>query len=348
MTYPSAADSLDTLSAPSAPRARDGRFRNPVRMHKMGLLKGLSIMLRFAFDKPKDTVPSLPIPVHAITQQQLMDAPDRSLFRLGHSTVLLKLNGHFWLTDPVFSERASPVQWAGPQRFHAPPISIEDLPPIKGIILSHDHYDHLDHAAVLKLAGKTEHFITPLGVGDRLIAWGIPASKVRQLGWWQSATVAGLKLVATPAQHFSGRGLGDRNKTLWASFVIEDRDVRVFFSGDSGYFDGFKEIGRRYGPFDLTLVETGAYDPQWPDVHMQPEESLQAHIDLRGKVLLPIHNGTFDLSLHAWHDPFDRITALAQERRVPIATPEIGQPLDIVQPHAEHKWWEALVTTQSR
>lgn len=342
MTYPSAADSLDSLSSPSAPRARDGRFRNPVRMHKMGLFKTLGIMLRFAFDKPKDTVPSLPIPVHAITQQQLMDAPDRSLFRLGHSTVLLKLNGHFWLTDPVFSERASPVQWAGPQRFHAPPISIDELPPIKGIILSHDHYDHLDRAAVLALAGKTEHFITPLGVGDRLIAWGIPAGKVRQLGWWQSATVAGLKLVATPAQHFSGRGLGDRNKTLWASFVIEDRDVRVFFSGDSGYFDGFKEIGRRYGPFDLTLVETGAYDPQWPDVHMQPEESLQAHIDLRGKVLLPIHNGTFDLSLHAWHDPFDRITELAQERRVPIATPEIGLPVDIQQPHAENKWWEPL------
>jgi L-ascorbate metabolism protein UlaG (beta-lactamase superfamily) len=342
MTYPSAADSLDTLSAPSAPRARDGRFRNPVRMHKMGFLKGLSIMLRFAFDKPKDTVPSLPIPVHAITQQQLMDAPDRSLFRLGHSTVLLKLNGDFWLTDPVFSERASPVQWAGPQRFHAPPISIDDLPPIKGIILSHDHYDHLDRAAVLALAGKTEHFITPLGVGDRLIKWGIPAGKVRQLGWWQSATVAGLKLVATPAQHFSGRGLGDRNKTLWASFVIEDRDVRLFFSGDSGYFDGFKEIGRRYGPFDLTLVETGAYDPQWPDVHMQPEESLQAHIDLRGKVMLPIHNGTFDLSLHAWHDPFDRITELAQERRVAIATPEIGQALDIQQPHAANKWWEPL------
>ncbi|HEX5343975.1 MAG TPA: MBL fold metallo-hydrolase [Duganella sp.] len=348
MTYPSAADSLDSLPAPSAPRSRDGRFRNPVRMHQMGFIQALGVMLRFAFDKPKDTVPSLPIPVHAITQQQLMDAPDRSLFRLGHSTVLLKLNGHFWLTDPVFSERASPVQWAGPQRFHAPPISIEELPPIKGIILSHDHYDHLDRAAVMALAGKTEHFITPTGVGDRLIAWGIPAGKVQQLGWWQSTFVAGLKLVATPAQHFSGRGFGDRNKTLWASFVIEDRDVRVFFSGDSGYFDGFKEIGRRHGPFDLTLVETGAYDPQWPDVHMQPEESLQAHIDLRGNVMLPIHNGTFDLSLHAWHDPFDRITELAQQRRVAIATPEIGQPLDIVQPQAEHKWWEALVTTRSR
>jgi L-ascorbate metabolism protein UlaG (beta-lactamase superfamily) len=347
MTYPSAVDSLDHLSVPSAPRSRDGRFRNPVKMHKMGFFKSLGIMLRFMFDKPKDTVPTLPIPVHAITQQQLLDAPDRSLFRLGHSTVLLKLNGNFWLTDPVFSERASPVQWAGPQRFHKPPISIAELPPIKGVILSHDHYDHLDYAAVKQLAAKTEHFITTLGVGDRLISWGIPASKVQQLSWWQSTYVAGLKLVATPAQHFSGRGLSDRNKTLWASFVIEDRDVKIFFSGDSGYFDGFKDIGNRYGPFDLTMVETGAYDPQWPDVHMQPEESLQAHIDLQGKVLLPIHNGTFDLSLHAWHDPFDRIAQLAAERRLPIATPEIGQPLDIVHPHAEIKWWEPLAQQEA-
>lgn len=344
MAYQSAiAESdLDGLSVPSAPRTRDGKFRNPVKMRKMGFIQSLGVMLRFAFDKPKDTVPRQAIPVHAITQQQLLDAPDRSLFRLGHSTVLLKLNGHFWLTDPVFSERASPVQWAGPQRFHETPISIEELPAIKGIILSHDHYDHLDYAAVMKLAAKTEHFITPLGVGDRLMSWGIPAAKVRQLSWWESTHVAGLRLVATPAQHFSGRGLSDRNKTLWASFVIEDRDIKVFFSGDSGYFDGFKEIGRRHGPFDLTMVETGAYDPQWPDVHMQPEESLQAHIDLRGKVMLPIHNGTFDLSLHAWHDPFDRIHELAAERRLPLATPEIGKALDIHQPLADGRWWDEV------
>lgn len=340
---PSGLDGLDGLSVPTAPRTRTGKFRNPVKMHAMGLMQGLSLMLRVLFDKPADTVPRQAIPVHAITQRQLLDAPDRTLFRLGHSTVLLKLNGNFWLTDPVFSERASPVQWAGPKRFHKPPISIDELPPIKGIILSHDHYDHLDKAAVMKLAAKTEHFITPLGVGDRLIAWGIPRAKVRQLSWWQSTQVAGLKLVATPAQHFSGRGLNDRNKTLWASFVIEDRGLKVFFSGDSGYFDGFKEIGRQFGPFDLTMVETGAYDPQWPDVHMQPEESLQAHIDLQGKVMMPIHNGTFDLSMHAWHDPFNRISELAGERRLPLATPEIGLALDITRPALDGKWWVPLV-----
>ncbi|MET0267612.1 MAG: MBL fold metallo-hydrolase [Duganella sp.] len=355
MTYPSviaeaatnSLDGLTALSVPSAPRTRNGRFRNPVTMQKMGLFKALSIMLRMLFDKPADTVPRSAIPVHAMTQQQLLAAPDRTLFRLGHSTVLLKLHGGFWLTDPVFSERASPVQWAGPQRFHAPPISIDALPPLKGIILSHDHYDHLDHAAVMQLASKTEHFITPLGVGDRLIAWGIPAHKVQQLSWWQSTQIDGVRLVATPAQHFSGRSLADRNKTLWASFVIEAGDLRVFFSGDSGYFDGFKEIGRRHGPFDLTMVETGAYDPQWPDVHMQPEESLQAHIDLRGKVMLPIHNGTFDLSLHAWHDPLQRITELAAERRLPLATPAIGQALDMAQPQAHTLWWAPLVAQEA-
>jgi L-ascorbate metabolism protein UlaG (beta-lactamase superfamily) len=358
MAYPSviaeaATNNLDALTAPAAPRTRAGKFRNPAPMHKMGLLKGLSIMVRMLFDKPADTVPRAAIPVHAMTQQQLLAAPDRTLYRLGHSTVLLKLDGAFWLTDPVFSERASPVQWAGPQRFHQPPISIADLPPIKGIILSHDHYDHLDYAAVLALADKTEHFITPLGVGDRLIAWGIPAHKVRQLGWWQTTQVDDIRLVATPTQHFSGRGLTDRNKTLWASFVIEHRDARIFFSGDSGYFDGFKEIGRRYGPFDLTMVETGAYDPQWPDVHMQPEESLQAHIDLRGKVMLPIHNGTFDLSLHPWHDPFSRIAELAAERRLPLATPEIGMPLAIMAPlglelgAGQGQWWVPLVAQEA-
>ena len=319
-----------------------GKFRNPVRMHKMGFFKGLGIMLRFMFDKPADTVPRQPIPVHALSQAELLAAPDHSLFRLGHSTVLLKLNGQFWLTDPVFSKRASPVQWAGPQRFHAPPVSIAELPPITGVILSHDHYDHLDHAAVLELAAKTEHFITPLGVGDTLVKWGIPAEKVRQLAWWESTRVAGLTLSATPAQHFSGRGLFDGNQTLWASWVIDSGEKRIFFSGDSGYFMGFKEIGETFGPFDLTMVETGAYDPQWPDVHMQPEESLQAHIDLRGEVMLPIHNGTFDLSLHAWSDPFERITALAAERRLPLATPEIGLRLDLRAPEHGDAWWQRV------
>jgi len=328
-----------------SPQHRDGKFHNVVPRRSPGFRKTLGIAWRVLTQKPDTTVPRAPIPVRPLDAATLAAAPDASLFRLGHSTLLLKLAGEFWLTDPVFSERASPVQWAGPKRFHAPPISIADLPPIKGVILSHDHYDHLDHAAVLELAPKVEMFVTPLGVGDRLIGWGIPPEKVRQLDWWQQTSLAGVRLVATPAQHFSGRSLGDGDTTLWASWVILAGDLRVFFSGDTGYHAGFKTIGERFGPFDVTFMETGAYDAQWPEVHMQPEETLQAHLDVRGRWLMPLHNGTFDLAMHAWHEPFDRILALSKARGVPLATPAMGERLSLAQPQAGERWWQALETS---
>jgi L-ascorbate metabolism protein UlaG (beta-lactamase superfamily) len=322
-----------------SPQFANGGFHNPARRHRMGFWKGLGLLWRFAFNKPPLTVPPQPVPVQALAQADLLTAPDMSLWRLGHSTMLLKLGGQFWLTDPVFAERASPLQFIGPKRFHAPPLGIDVLPAITGVILSHDHYDHLDRAAILQLAPKVQHFITPLGVGDRLVAWGIPAAKVQQFDWWQGTTVAGLRLVATPAQHFSGRSLSDGNRTLWASWVLVHGDTRIFFSGDSGYFDGFKKIGERFGPFDLTMVETGAYGSQWPDVHMQPEESLQAHIDLQGRHMMPIHNGTFDLALHAWTEPFERISSLAAEAQVPIVAPVMGERLDLQAPALSQQWW---------
>lgn len=328
-----------TVEANAAAVRHQGKFINRAQMQALGFWQTLAISWRFLFKKPANTVPNSQIPVLALSQQQLLDAPDNSLFRLGHSTVLMKLRGEFWLTDPVFSERASPFQWMGPKRFHPAPISIAQLPPIKAVILSHDHYDHLDRAAVQQLAHKVEHFLTPLGVGDTLIAWGVEPAKVQQLDWWQSTVVHDIRFVATPSQHFSGRGVSDRNKTLWASWTILEQDLRIFFSGDSGYFDGFKQIGDSYGPFDLTLIETGAYDQHWPDVHMQPEESLQAHLDLRGQHLLPIHNGTFDLSMHAWYEPFNRIVQLATQGGVSISTPQMGEAVDMTQPHAGSRWW---------
>jgi L-ascorbate metabolism protein UlaG (beta-lactamase superfamily) len=172
------------------------------------------------------------------------------------------------------------------------------------------------------------------------VGWGVDPAKVTQLDWWGQSTIDGVRFVATPARHFSGRSLNDRNSTLWASWVITTDKVRVFFSGDGGYFDGFKAIGERYGPFDVALVETGAYDKQWPDVHMQPEQTLQAALDLKGAWLVPIHNGTFDLALHRWQEPLERITALAAARRLPLATPVIGEPLAILRPHAGSAWWQ--------
>lgn len=324
---------------PEASRQAEGTFRNHAPVQREGLRKMLRIMWNMIFHKPHNTRPASSIPVQPLTRADLIAAPNHSVYRLGHSTLLLKLQDKFWITDPVFAERASPVQWAGPKRFHQPPISIDELPPIEAVILSHNHYDHLDYEAVLKLADKVNVFLTPLGVGDTLIKWGIDAGKVRQNDWWEGTEVAGIHFIATPSQHFSGRGLFDGNQTLWASWVIIDSDKRIFFSGDSGYFDGFKRIGEQYGPFDLTLMETGAYNVEWPHVHMQPEETLQAHLDLKGRWLFPIHNGTFDLAMHAWHEPFDRILALAWERSVSITTPQMGEAFNLAHPQRGDAWW---------
>ncbi|WP_144113214.1 MBL fold metallo-hydrolase [Paraburkholderia sp. BCC1886] len=341
-----------TLGFTAAQRGRDSfdtsaqhdgeRFRNVAPRPVEGLGKMLSIMWNLLFRKPGGTVPAQPLPIASLSAAQIHAAPDRSLYRLGHSTMLLKLRGQLWLTDPVFGERASPFKRMGPKRFHAPPIALADLPALRGVILSHDHYDHLDRETVLALAATTQVFLTPLGVGDRLIEWGVDAAKVRQFDWWENIEIDGLSFTATPAQHFSGRSLFDGNSTLWASWVIVDDTLRVFFSGDTGYFDGFRTIGERLGPFDVTLLETGAYDAQWPYVHMQPEETVQAHVDLGGRWLVPVHNGTFDLAMHRWQEPYERAIGLAAVRGIPISTPRMGERLDLSAPHRGEKWWREV------
>ncbi|MGF7190561.1 L-ascorbate metabolism protein UlaG (beta-lactamase superfamily) [Robbsia andropogonis] len=325
-------------------RQHDGqRFRNVKPRPSEPFGKTLGIIWDILFNKPRDTRPAEgpdAIPVVPLSRAALDAAPDFSLYRLGHSTLLFKLRGAFYLTDPVFAERASPFKHLGPKRFHAPPITLDALPSLRAVLLSHDHYDHLDRETVCALASRTDVFLTPLGVGDRLIAWGIDAAKVRQFDWWQGTAVDGIAFTATPAQHFSGRSLLDGNSTLWASWVIVDGAKRFFFSGDTGYFDGFKEIGARLGPFDVTMMETGAYDKRWPYVHMQPEETVQAHIDLQGRCMVPIHNGTFDLAMHRWQDPFERVTELAAACGVMVSTPRIGERLDLDVPGRGSLWWE--------
>lgn len=326
----------------ASPQHDGARFRNvkPRPVESVG--KGLRLAWNVLFNKPRGTAPAGALPVDGLTREHLDAAPDRSLYRLGHSTLLLKLRGQFWLTDPVFAERASPFRRLGPKRFHAPPIALDALPPLRGVILSHDHYDHLDRDTVRALAATTGVFLTPLGVGDRLIEWGVDAAQVRQFDWWEGTEIDGVAFTATPAQHFSGRSVFDGNSTLWASWVIADDDLRVFFSGDTGYFDGFRTIGERLGPFDVTMLETGAYDEQWPYVHMQPEETVQAHVDLRGRWLMPVHNGTFDLAMHRWQEPFERVTELAAAREIPLATPRMGERLDLAAPHRGESWWRRV------
>lgn len=323
------------------------RFRNAKDLPGIGFVGGVKALWRNLTEKSALAQPNAPLDVVPLAAEDLHEAPDRSLWRLGHSTVLLKLDGKFWLTDPVFAERVSPVGFAGPRRFHAAPITPDALPPIEAVILSHDHYDHLDRETVLAIQEKVGVFLAPLGVGDRLIDWGIPAAKVRQLDWWEETQVGALRLIATPAQHFSGRSLTDGNSTLWASWVLIAPQGRIFFSGDSGYFAGFKAIGERFGPFDVTLIENGAYNEAWADIHMQPAQTVQAHIDLRGKWLVPIHNGTFDLALHAWTDPMERVAALAARSDIQLGTPRFGERFAIDEAERGYAWWRTDPVTQN-
>ncbi|REL34611.1 MBL fold metallo-hydrolase [Thalassotalea euphylliae] len=275
--------------------------------------------------KRSAAMPSVALPVAKFSFDDVLAAPDNTGVKLGHSSLLLKVNGQVILVDPVFSERASPVQWAGPKRFHESPIELADIPYVDIVLISHNHYDHLDKGSIAQLKNKTEQFITTLKVGDQLVKWGVDASKIIELDWWQSVNAKGIEFVAAPTQHFSGRSLFDRDQSFWASFVIRTPETNVFFSGDSGYFSGFKEIGKKYGPFDLTFVETGAYNEAWQGVHMIPEESLKTHLDLKGKVMMPIHNATFDLALHDWDEPLERITKLAEQNDVELSTPVFGE-----------------------
>lgn len=302
------------------------------------------IWSRFFFESKEGTVPVDPIPVRPLTRAALeaLDPADNHIVRLGHSSHLLKLRGGYWLIDPVFSQRASPLQWAGPKRFHPTPLPLTELPPIEGLILSHDHYDHLDVATIEYLRQKVQRYFVPLGVGKRLVGMGVAPERIEEFDWWQKGRMGDIEITAAPAQHFSGRTLSDRNSTLWASWVIQSGDQRIFYSGDSGYFPGFKQIGERLGPFDLALMENGAYDSYWPGVHMAPEETVQAFKDVKGKVLYVVHNSTFDLAFHTWRDPLDRVTDLAARDGLNVATPEIGEVLTIGKPRTNVLWWKSL------
>ncbi len=316
-----------------------GRYVNDIGPHKMNFGKAAS---QVVFAQQADKTPSEPLPIRHLEASSLDEIAGPVLYRLGHSSILAKLGGDLVLIDPVFSKRASPLQWVGPKRFHPVPLEPESLPTITAVVISHNHYDHLDKGTVRLLADKTQYFVVPLGVGEHLRDWGVAEDAIVEMDWWEELEIGELTFVATPAQHFSGRSLTDRNKTLWASWVIQGDGANLFFSGDTGYFDGFKEIGERYGPFDITMIENGAYNEAWRSVHMMPEESVQAHIDLRGRAMLPIHNCTFDLSVHAWYEPLDSASALATERGVELLTPVIGAPVQVLTPQPTYAWWRGV------
>jgi len=246
----------------------------------------------------------------------------------GHSAFLLEIDGKKILIDPMLGESPAPHPLLGPSRYSKElPIEIEKLPFIDAVILSHDHYDHLDYQSIQLLKGKVGQYYTTLGVGNHLAGWGIAREKIHELNWWESIDFEGIELVCAPARHFSGRGLFDRATTLWGSWIIIGKKDRIYFSGDSGYDTHFKEIGEKYGPFDIALMECGQYNIDWKAFHMMPEETVQASIDLKSKLVFPIHWGAFTLAFHDWTDPVERATKKASELNFPITTPRIGEPV---------------------
>lgn len=324
---------------PGSPQFRDGSFRNsaPLRWVPPGSLhEAVGDMVRGR----RRRRPVGPVPYGRIPGA----APDDGLYVtwFGHASTLVELDGARVLIDPMWSDRASPSRFLGPRRLFRPPQPLAELPEPDVVVVSHDHYDHLDMRTVRDLARRTTApFVVGLGVGAHLRRWGVPAERITELDWHGETFVAGLRITATPGRHFSGRGFS-RNNTLWASWVLASDRHRVFYSGDTGYFDGFARIGADHGPFDLTLVQLGAYAPSWPDVHMTPEEAVSAHVDVGGGLLVPVHWGTFDLGPHGWAEPVDRARKDAAARGVALAVPRPGERVDVASPPELDPWWEHL------
>ncbi|HDR6312462.1 TPA: MBL fold metallo-hydrolase [Bacillus cereus] len=262
----------------------------------------------------------------------------------GHSASLLKIEGKTLLLDPMFGDASSPFPLFNSKRYSgAFSLEREDLQEIDAIIISHNHYDHLNYKSIMQLKDRAKHFYVPTGVAQYLIKWGVSPSKISEHNWWDEITFDNIKLVCAPARHFSGRSMTDRDCSLWCSWLILGKETKVFFSGDSGYAPHFKEIGDKYGPFDLTLMECGQYDSRWSAIHMLPEETVQAHIDVKGELLLPIHWGAFTLALHEWSDPIERVTKEAKRLEVKITTPQIGESISLKSTdYPSSAWWREI------
>lgn len=320
-------------------------FQNPGGITtNMSFINGLSTMPKM-FSSEGNKIPEKELPIETRSGDEFGHLPESEtrVTWLGHSSFVLEISGKVLLLDPVLGPQASPVSFTGKRFENTLPITAEDLPAADAVLFSHDHYDHLDYPTILAIKDKVGHFFVPLGLGAHLQHWGVPAEKITELDWWEETKYKGIDFACTPSQHFSGRGF-IRNETLWSSWVIAGKKGKVFFSGDSGYFGGFKKIGEKYGPFDLTLLECGQYNELWTEIHMLPEQTLQAHLDLKGKVLMPIHWGAFQLSLHSWYEPVERLsTAMESHTDVELATPLIGQSFSLNSTIPMKRWWKPFV-----
>jgi L-ascorbate metabolism protein UlaG (beta-lactamase superfamily) len=325
-----------------SPNYRKGSFQNLSETPMM--IEGVSYfsLLREFFKNkperyPQDSIPTVKTNLTTWTS----DTP--SIIWFGHSSYLIFIEGKRILVDPVFSDRPSPIQYVGTKSFVGARVySAADLPEIDLLILTHDHYDHLDYTSIQQLKSKVKRVCAPLGVAEHLVYWGVAESIITEFDWWDSSELfSGIQLTSTPARHFSGRGF-IRNKSLWTSYVLKTENHTVFIGGDSGYDPAFKMIGEKHGPFDIALLECGQYDWQWPLIHMMPEETVQASIDLKAEVLMPVHWGKFVLANHAWKDPITRAKKQAEVLQVKITTPRIGEPIILGSELPNEEWWNLL------
>ena len=327
----------------ASPNYKDGTFRNLV---ETSLDLPIGKMVNVAYHivrgvpdaEPSQTIKTVPLDT---TRFNGTGQPaEVAISWFGHSSVLIRIQGKTLLTDPVFGERASVFSFIGPKRFpYDHYVDLDELPNIDAIILSHDHYDHLDYSTFVRLNGRVKRFFVPLGVGAHLEKWGIAPESITELDWWESAKLDDLTLVCAPARHFSGRGL-TRNNTLWCSWALLGTERRVYFGADTGYYPGLKTVGEKLGPFDVALLECGAYNEDWANIHMMPEETAQAQLDVKAKLLIPIHWAKFNLALHAWRDPILRLTKKAAELGTQVATPQIGEVTVLDSSMPTQRWWE--------
>lgn len=288
----------------------------------------------------KDRIPHKKLPGETPALHSFLSPGSNiKLIWFGHSSLLLNVRGKTILLDPVFAANASPFPF-GAKRFQKPALTLSELPPIDYIVISHDHYDHLDMKTIKFFQNKNVHFIVPLGVGTHLTGWGIDKNNITELDWWDSYPAGELTFIATPAQHSSGRDRIHFNESLWAPWIIRAPGQNVYFSGDSGYDTHFKEIGDKYGPFDIAFIENGQYNEKWHEVHLLPEETIQAFFDLRAKRLFPVHWGMFNLALHAWYEPIVRTNQAAKQNKIPLISPELGEIVEVNDHYENKAWWE--------
>ena len=320
----------------------DGHFVNLLPTQVMtGSTAG--VLWNFLFHKATDVAPPGPLPQQPLDSLAIVrKTPDMvRVTWFGHSASLLEIAGQNILLDPMLSVKMGPVGWATPRRYNpAVAITPEQLPYIAAVLISHDHYDHLDYETIDKIKDKVAQFYVPLGIAAHLRAWGVPRAHITEMSWGDSVHLPNLMLRCTPSRHFSGRGLTNRNSTLWCSWVIKGAAKRVFYTGDGGYGPHFAAIGRQFGPFDLALVECGQYNADWANIHMQPEQSVQAARDVRAALMLPVHWGAFTEALHPWNEPVKRVTAEAARLGQPIVTPQLGQPVTLGTALPQARWWE--------